>query len=55
MDKELGSSDVKGKENAALRWANHVTAKTGVTWRYLLVGETDIATARGSWPALRGA
>jgi type III restriction enzyme len=54
MDKELESSDVKGKESAALRWANHVTAKTGVAWRYLLVGETDIATARGSWSALRG-
>ncbi|MDQ3380339.1 MAG: DEAD/DEAH box helicase family protein [Actinomycetota bacterium] len=54
MDKELESSDVKGKENAALRWANHVSAKTGVAWRYLLVGETDIATARGSWSALRG-
>ena len=53
MDKELESWDVKGKENAALRWANHVLAKTGVEWRYLLVGETDIATARGSWAALR--
>ena len=54
MDKELESFDVKGKENAALRWASHVSAKTETEWRYLLVGETDIATAQGSWPALRG-
>ena len=52
MEKELESWDVKGKENAALRWANHVSAKTGVE-RYLLVGEADIATSRGSWAALR--
>ncbi len=54
MEKELSSADVKGKESAALRWASHVSAKTGVTWRYLLVGESDIAAARGSWAALRG-
>jgi type III restriction enzyme len=53
MDKELESVDVKGKESAALRWANHVSDKTGVPWRYALVGETDIANARGSWAALR--
>lgn len=51
MDKELESPDVKREENAALRWANHVSDKTGVTWRYLLVGETDIAEAHGSWSA----
>jgi hypothetical protein len=33
--------------------ASHVSAKTGVAWRYLLVGESDIAAARGSWTALR--
>lgn len=55
MDKELESFEVKGKENAAQRWANHVSDKTGVEWRYLLGGETQIETAKGSWPALRGA
>jgi type III restriction enzyme len=38
-----------------MRWANHVTAdeKVGVQWRYLLVSETDVETARGSWGALK--
>lgn len=52
MEKELESAEVRGKESAALRWANHVTDKTGVTWRYLLVGEDDIEVAHGSWSAL---
>jgi hypothetical protein len=53
MNKEMESFDVKGKELAALRWANYVTADTGTTWRYLLVSEDDVATATGSWPALK--
>lgn len=53
MDKEIRAADVRGKENAALRWANRVSAKTKTPWRYLLLSETDIAEARGSWPALR--
>jgi type III restriction enzyme len=52
-DRDLASAPVKGKELAATRWAQHVSAQTGVEWRYLLVGETDIAEARGSWAALR--
>jgi type III restriction enzyme len=55
MDKEMESFDVKGKELAAERWASHVSTKTDVTWRYLLVSESDIAAAKGSWSALRGA
>jgi type III restriction enzyme len=56
MDKEMSSDDVQGKREAAMRWANHVSADDGVgaTWRYLLVSEADVATSRGSWPALRG-
>jgi hypothetical protein len=27
--------------------------KTGVPWRYLLVSESDIETAKGSWDALK--
>jgi type III restriction enzyme len=53
MNKELESFEVKGKENAALRWANHVSDQTGVTWRYLLVSESNIEESLGSWAALR--
>lgn len=54
MDKEMASADVKGKRDAAKRWANYVTAdeKVNVPWRYLLVSETDVETAKGSWAAL---
>lgn len=54
-DKDLASVDVQGKRRAAKRWANHVTAAQEVepTWRYLLASETDIAAAKGSWPALK--
>ena len=56
MDKEMASEDVQGKREAAMRWANHVSADgtVGTTWRYLLVSETDITTAKGSWAALKG-
>lgn len=56
MDKEVGSDDVQGKRQAAMRWANYVTAddKVKATWRYLLVSETDVADAKGSWVALKG-
>ena len=52
-DRELQSDTVVGKELAAKRWANHVSAQTGTEWCYLLVGETDVAEARGSWAALK--
>jgi type III restriction enzyme len=55
MNKEMTSADVLGKREAAKRWANYVTAdvSVGTTWRYLLVSESDVDTAKGSWPALR--
>ena len=55
MDKEMGTDDVQGKREAAKRWANYVTAdeKVGATWKYLLVSETDVNTAKGSWAALK--
>lgn len=55
MDKEMASADVKGKRDAAKRWANYVTAddKVDVPWRYLIVSETDVETAKGSWTALK--
>ena len=55
MNKEMEAEDVRGKREAAVRWANHVSAsdEVDVTWRYLLVSEADIATAKGSWEALK--
>lgn len=55
MEKEMESADVRGKGEAARRWANYVTAdeQVGVTWRYLLVAESDVETAKGSWDALK--
>ena len=55
MDKEMSSADVQGKREAARRWANHVSAddKVGTRWRYLLLSETDVRTAKGSWDALK--
>ncbi len=55
MDKEVQSEDVQGKREAARRWANHVNADESDTeqWRYLLVSETDIKTAKDSWAALQ--
>ena len=56
MDKEVQSLDVQGKRHAARRWVNSVNADEQVTctWRYLLVSESDIDDAKGSWPALKG-
>ncbi len=55
MDKEMEAEDVQGKREAAMRWANHVSARdeVDVPWRYLLVSEADINTAKGSWAALK--
>ena len=54
MDKEMSTENVRSKREAARRWANHVSAdaQVGVTWRYLLLSETDVAAAKGSWAAL---
>lgn len=55
MDKEMTSADVQGKREAAARWANHVSAnaEVGTPWRYLLVAESDVTMARGSWSSLK--
>jgi type III restriction enzyme len=49
------SEDVQSKREAARRWVNHVNADHQVkdVWQYLLVSETDIKDARGSWEALK--
>jgi len=56
MDREMTSAEVQGKREAARRWANYVSGDeaVGTCWRYLLVSETDVKTARGSWEALKG-
>ena len=54
-NKDMDSPDVRGKREAARRWANHVSADEAVsgTWHYLLLAERDVDTAKGSWPALK--
>ena len=56
MDREMTSEAVLEKRKAAKRWANHVSADKKVKdkWGYLLVSETDVKSANGSWNALRG-
>ncbi len=53
-DREMASGNVQAKRAEALTWANHVNAaKLGAgVWSYLLVSESDLAAAKGSWPAL---
>lgn len=53
-DKDADSEEVVGKREAAQRWVNHVNAEDDVdgNWAYLLVTETDITQAKGSWAAL---
>ena len=55
MDRAMASDEVDAKREAARRWANHVSAdpKVEATWRYLIVSETDVKRAKGSWAALR--
>jgi type III restriction enzyme len=50
-DRDRDSEDVSGKLRAAKRWANHVNADPRVSerWGYLLVVESDIRNAHGSW------
>ena len=55
MEKEMQSEDVQGKLEAAKRWASHVTSdpQVGAEWRYLLIPESAVEAAKGSWPALK--
>ncbi|MFN2470574.1 MAG: DEAD/DEAH box helicase family protein [Gaiellaceae bacterium] len=55
MEKEMASASVKGKKEAARRWASHVSSdeKAESKWQYLLLSESDIKAAKGSWPALK--
>lgn len=53
-DNTITSEAVQQKREAAKRWVNKVNASgiTSDTWRYLLVTESDILAAKGSWNAL---
>jgi type III restriction enzyme len=55
MQKEVASEDVQAKRHAAQRWANHCSAdpRVAVRWRYLLLAEKDVETAKGSWSAMK--
>lgn len=52
---DMPTEVVQSKRQAVQRWANHVSSSDAVDdeWRYLLASESDIAGAKGSWPALR--
>lgn len=54
-NREMESVDVRAKREAAMRWANHVSADpaVGTRWRYLLVSEQDVIDAKGSWEQLK--
>ncbi len=54
-DSDISSEEVQQKRAAAKRWVNHVNAAEQLEaagWRYLLLSETDIKQAKGSWKAL---
>jgi type III restriction enzyme len=57
-DNQMKTAEVSGKRAAAKRWANYVNTSpefaTGPRWAYLLVSESDVEDARGSWAALKG-
>lgn len=55
-DRDATSEDVTAEREAAIRWADRVSAApklNGVRWRYLLAREADVAQAKDSRPALR--
>ncbi|MGH3766887.1 MAG: DEAD/DEAH box helicase [Pseudonocardiaceae bacterium] len=54
-DKDVSTYEVQAKRTAAQRWVNHINASGTVNaeWHYVLVTETDIADAAGSWAALK--
>jgi type III restriction enzyme len=54
-DRDVNTAEVQAKRTAARRWMNYVNAadETTDTWKYLLVSETDLNDAKGSWNALK--
>jgi type III restriction enzyme len=54
-DRDVDSSEVRAKRDAAKRWVNYVNAEDKVegVWHYLLLSEQDVADAGTSWSALK--
>jgi len=54
-DKDLNTHEVQAKREAAQRWSNIVNAAEDMNapWSYLLLSESDIRAATGSWNALK--
>lgn len=55
-DRELESGTVTAKAAAAREAVQHFNVDERVKphkWHYLLVGESDVAHAKGSWAALK--
>lgn len=55
-DRDLNSSEVRAKRDAAQRWAayaNDGRPAGSPRWSYLLVSETDLREAKEDWAALR--
>lgn len=53
-DKDMETTDVQAKRDAALRWARRVNAAgTAGKWRYLLVSESQLKAATGDWRRLK--
>lgn len=55
-DRDLDASDVRGKREAAQRWAAYANDGLPVgspKWSYLLVSETDLKEAKEDWDALK--
>lgn len=55
MDKEMQAGDVVAKKKAAKTWANTIN-NSGLAdgrWQYLLLSETDVQDAAGSWAQMK--
>ncbi|MFB9705264.1 restriction endonuclease, partial [Rhodococcus aetherivorans] len=56
QNREMESEEVQSKRLAARAWANTLNSLNpdDGEWRYLLLSETDVFDARGSWSQLKG-
>jgi type III restriction enzyme len=55
-DNDMQAETVQGKRAAARAWAKRVSfSDADAEWRYLLVSQSDIKEAKGSWGALKAA
>jgi len=53
-DRDMTIAEVVAKRRAARKWASIVSAATGDQWGYLLLSETDVDDAQGSWEQMKG-